>query len=193
MTREEVAAAFTASIAHLNPISDREGQYNYAPVRVRTYIADIELPEAIASSVRAVVLRGRAVVVVRHWDGYRHVIPGGRREQDETIEQTVRREVLEESGWHVGTLKPLGFEHLQHLGEPPPDFPVPFSFINPIFVAEGVSFDRSARDLTQSEAGSSLVSIARALRELPGWETALLRAAVAARQPFDVSGLGRLA
>jgi hypothetical protein len=58
----------------------------------------------------------------------------------------------------------------------------PFSgFINPIYVAEGISYDRSARDLTQSEAGSSLVSIRRALRELPEWETALLRAAVAAR------------
>ena len=89
MTREEVAAAFTASIAHLKPISDREGQYNSVPVRARTYVTDIEWPEAIASSVRAVVFRSRAVVVVRHWDGYRHIIPGGRRELGETIEQGI--------------------------------------------------------------------------------------------------------
>jgi ADP-ribose pyrophosphatase YjhB (NUDIX family) len=181
MSRDDIAAAFAVSIAHLAPISDREGTYIYAPVRARTYVADIAWPEAIVSSVRAVVFRGRAVVVVRHWDGHRHIKPGGRREPGETIEQAVRREVLEESGWRLGALKPLGFEHLEFLGERPADFAFPSGFINPIYVAEGAAYDRSARDLTQAEAGSSLVSIARALRELAEWETALLRAAVAAR------------
>jgi 8-oxo-dGTP pyrophosphatase MutT (NUDIX family) len=178
--RDNVAATFAASIAHLRPLSDREGRYDHSPVRARTYVTDIAWPETLVSSVRAVVFRGWAVVVVRHWDGHRHVIPGGRREAGETIEQTVRREVLEESGWHVRTLKPLGFEHIQHLAKPPPGFSA-HGFINPIFVAEGLSFDRSARDLTQSEAGSSLVPISRALRELPQWGAALLRAAAANR------------
>jgi 8-oxo-dGTP pyrophosphatase MutT (NUDIX family) len=181
VTQHDVAAAFAASIAHLTPVSDREGRYIHVPVRARTYVADIEWPEVIVSSVRAVVFRRRAVVVVRHWDGHRHIIPGGRREPGETIEQAVRREVLEESGWHVGALKPRGFEHLEFLRERPPDFAYPSGFINPIYVAEGVSFDRSARDLTQAEAGSSLVSIAWAQRELADWETALLRAALGVR------------
>ena len=179
--RDEIAAAFAVSIGHLTPISDREGRYDYEPVRVRTYVTEQTWPEGLAFSVRAVVFRRRSVVVVRLRDGYRHVVPGGRREAGETIEQTLRREVVEECGWHLATHKPLGFEHVQHLAEPPIGFPAA-GFINPIFVAEGGSCERSARDLTQSEAGSSLVPIGQALRVLPAWSAVLLRAAVSARQ-----------
>jgi 8-oxo-dGTP pyrophosphatase MutT (NUDIX family) len=174
-------AAFTAAIARLSPISDREGSYDHAPVRVRTYLADVAWPDALVSSVRAVVFRGRRVVAVRHRDGRRHIIPGGRREPGESIDEAVRREILEESGWRAGALIPLGFERVEHLGPPAAGFPFPSGFINPLFVAEAVSYHRAARDLTQSEAGASLVSTAWALRELPPWQAALLRAAVARR------------
>ena len=178
MTPEALAAEFAVSIAHLQPISDREGSYDYAPARVRTYIADLALPEALVSSVRTVVFRRRAVVVVRTRGGHRHIIPGGRREAGETIDEAARREVLEESGWTVSALRPLGFEHVEHLGERPAGFAFPSGFINPLFVTEGLAFSRASRDLSQSEVGASLVPTARVLRELPPWQADLLRAAI---------------
>ncbi|WP_397419610.1 NUDIX hydrolase [Phenylobacterium sp.] len=172
----DLAETFAASLADLTPIAERTGNYIHAPVVARTYISDRALPAALVRSARAVVFRRRAVVVVREGDGYRHIAPGGRLESGETVEDAVRREVLEECGWRLGALRPLGFEHVRHVNKPPPGFPAA-GFINPILVAEGLSFHRFARDMTQSEVGSSLVAVARALRELPEWSAALLRAA----------------
>ncbi|WP_296489283.1 NUDIX domain-containing protein [Phenylobacterium sp.] len=173
---DHLAEAFAASLADLMPVAERRGNYVHAPVVARTYISDRALPVALVRSARALVLRRRAVVVVRERDGYRHITPGGRLEPGETVEEAVRREVLEECGWRLGALRPLGLEHVQHVDAPPPGFPAA-GFLNPIFVAEGLSFHRSARDMTQSEVGSSLVSVARALRELPDWSATLLRSA----------------
>jgi 8-oxo-dGTP pyrophosphatase MutT (NUDIX family) len=182
MTQEEAAATFTASIAHVTPLIDRVVDWPQLRLRARTYIGDTAWPDIVASSARAIVFRRGAVVVVRTKDGQRHINPGGQREPGETIEQTVRREVLEECGWAVSDLTPLGFYHFQPLSERPDGFPYRWcDFIHPIFVTEGLAFHRGARDLTQIEAGSSLVPIGRALRALPDWETALLHEAVAVR------------
>lgn len=183
LTREEAAPIFAAAIARLTPIIDCEVQWPTMRLRVRTFIGDHPWPDVLASSARAVVFRRRSVVVVREQEGPPHINPGGRREPGETLEQTVRREVLEECGWHVGPLTPIGFHHLQPLGKPPPGHAYPWTdFIHPLHIAEGVRFERGARDLSQIEVGSSLVPIARALLELPAMEVALLRAAIAIRR-----------
>ena len=57
---------------------------------------------ALVASVRVVVLKNSAVVVVRARDGFRHIIPGGRREPGETTEQTARREALENDRGGLG-------------------------------------------------------------------------------------------
>ena len=182
MTREEAAPAFSDAIAHLTPLEDRTAIWPAIRLRQRTCVAGIPWPDVMISSCRAVVFRRSAVVVVR--DQFTsHITPGGRREGGETAEETTRREVLEETGWRLGPLTPLGFRHFQHLGERPPDFAYPWcDFIQPIFIAEGVSWDRAASDLTQIEIGSSLVPIHRALRDLQPWEAALLQAARDARR-----------
>lgn len=183
MTREEAAPIFNASIAHLAPIWDAEVQWPKFRLRQRVYATAMDLPEIMASSCRAVVFKGSRVVVVRQKHGGAHINPGGRREPGETLEETTRREVLEECGWRLGPLKPLGFHHFQHLGEKPADFASPWcDFIQPIFLADGVGYHRGAMDRSQIEAGASLVAVGRALRDLPPNETVLLRAAVAARR-----------
>ena len=55
----------------------------------------------------------------------RHILPGGRRERGETLEETVRREVFEESGWALGLMHRLGFSHFYHLSPMPDDHPFP--------------------------------------------------------------------
>ena len=182
MSPDDLAPLFAARIAHLSPIIDMEAQWPAMRVRVRTYAGEHDCPDALITSTRAVVFRGRSVVVVRERDGPDHINPGGRREPGETIEATTRREVLEECGWHVGPLKLLGFHHLRPLGDKPAGHVYPWrDFIHLIHVAEAVRYDARARDRTQIEVGSRLTPISQALRTLPAQEVPLLRAAIAAR------------
>lgn len=55
-------------------------------------------PDELVTPVRAVVLVGAQVLVV-HDPHALHILPGGRREPGETLLATLRREVLEETGW----------------------------------------------------------------------------------------------
>jgi hypothetical protein len=49
-------------------------------------------PLPYVTSVRSLVRRGDMVLLVRNRDGH-HILPGGRREEGETVEATVRRRV----------------------------------------------------------------------------------------------------
>jgi 8-oxo-dGTP pyrophosphatase MutT (NUDIX family) len=122
------------------------------------------------------------VVVVRQTTGERHIRPGGRIEPGETIEQAARREVLEETGWELGGLKSLGFQHFQHLDARPDGFSGRWcDFLQPIFVAEALAYRRGARDLSQIEAGARLTSIRSAIAVVRPSDVALLRAALERR------------
>lgn len=189
--REAAAAAFAPRLAQLPVLVDQEIAWplpggGLLRLRQRTFLAAEPPPEPMASSVRTVVFRRRAVVVVtdRLNEGG-HVTPGGRREPGETVEETARREVLEECGWTVGELTPFGFHHFHHLdAEPPPDFPFPWcDFTNPLFVAEGVSWSRRALLRGEEiETGSRLVPISHAVAgHLQPGQAEILRAAVQAR------------
>lgn len=176
------ASSFAAELARLTPLTDIEVQWPAARLRQRTFIGETAWPGLFVSSARAVVFKAAKVVMVRQTDGHRHIEPGGRLEPGETAETAVRRELLEEIGWSVGALKPLGFHHFQHLGERPADFAYRWGdFVQPLFVAEALTYDRSLRDRTQIEVGSRLTPIRQALAELSAVEAALLNAALARR------------
>ncbi|HYD44127.1 MAG TPA: NUDIX domain-containing protein [Phenylobacterium sp.] len=192
--REAAAAAFAPRLAGLTPIFDGEAAWplpggGRLRLRHRTFLAAEHPPEPMASSVRVVVFRRSSVVVVSdRLNDLGHVTPGGRREDGETIEETARREVLEECGWTVGPLKPFGFHHFHHLDEaPPPDFPFPWcDFTQPLFVAEGLSWSRRALLRgDEIETGARLVPISRAAEGLQPGQAAILRAAVQARVAAD--------
>ena len=84
------------------------------PLRVTSYVGDQRPPLEHVTSVRAVIFRNDTVLVVRNPNGA-HIVPGGRRERNETLEETLRREVLEETGWTIGEASMLGFTHFHHL------------------------------------------------------------------------------
>jgi 8-oxo-dGTP pyrophosphatase MutT (NUDIX family) len=182
MTPEEAAPVFAAQLAEMTPVFEQEERWPAVRLRMRVYIGDIAWPAVLATSARAVVFKGSRVVVVRQSDGERHIRPGGRLEPGESVEDAARREVLEETGWELGPLTPLGLLHFQHLGQKPADFAYRWcDFIQPMFVAEARTYRRGARDLSQQEVGARLTSIRRALAELLPVEVAILAAAVARR------------
>ncbi len=177
-----LAPAFAAELAGMTPLMDLEVQWPRQRLRQRTFLGEIACPPDLTLSARAVVFKGSKVVVVRQDDGMHHIEPGGGLEPGETPEMAARREVLEETGWSIGALKPLGLHHFHPLGEPQADSRYRWGdFLQPLFVTEGVGYRRAAKDTTQIELGSRLTSFRRALAELPDRQTTLLRAAILRR------------
>jgi len=112
--------------------------FNDTELEVASYLTDREPPLALVSSVRAVVRRGDAVLVFDDERGVPHVIPGGRREADESMRTTLERELLEETGCViVGDPRSLGVMHFHHLGPRSPEHRYPYpDFLQQVFSAE---------------------------------------------------------
>ncbi len=93
-------------------------------LRITTYLAEECPPLVVITSVRSLVFRDDTILVLRNQHSV-HIVPGGRREAGETLEATLRREVLEETGWQLTTITLLGFRHLHHLAPKLPDYLYP--------------------------------------------------------------------
>jgi 8-oxo-dGTP diphosphatase len=120
---------------------------------------------AVVTSVRAIVFRGEDVLVVREPTGSYSVVPGGRREPGETIEATLRREVLEETGWSLGAIEHLAVTHYRYIGPCPPGYPSPYpDFAQLIFLAEATSVDPDGRIPDEWVAESGFYPAEEALR-----------------------------
>jgi 8-oxo-dGTP pyrophosphatase MutT (NUDIX family) len=92
---------------------------------IRYYLGDSPPPSSLVTSVRAVLFHEQTVMMAQDGAHTYHVMPGGRREPGETIESTLRRELLEETGWRVASHHPFGFAHFRHLTPRPADYPYP--------------------------------------------------------------------
>jgi ADP-ribose pyrophosphatase YjhB (NUDIX family) len=131
-------------------------------------------------SARAVVLRDGGVLVVRDPDS-RHILPGGRCEPGETLEQTVHREALEETGWAVVVLGLLCVLRFRHRRPKPTGYSYPYpEFYQAIYCATAASFHPQAQQCGGYELGAEFqpVPAVRHLTLTPG-EQVFLRAAVA--------------
>jgi 8-oxo-dGTP pyrophosphatase MutT (NUDIX family) len=93
------------------------------PMAISSYFTPDHPPLDLITSVRGVLLRDDQVCVVESSDGTFHLTPGGRREIGETLEQTLRREILEETGWSIAPPHRLGFMHFHHLVPAPAGHP----------------------------------------------------------------------
>lgn len=152
------------------------GQYS---LRQRSYLCQQVPPLAYITSVRSVLLQGNQVLVVRD-PGSVHILPGGRREPDETLEQTLHRELLEETGWTLAHSRLLGFKHFHHLTPAPPDYAYPYpDFIQVVFAAQAAEFIPEAKEVDGYELEALFRPAAEvALLNLPSGEHVFLQAAL---------------
>jgi 8-oxo-dGTP pyrophosphatase MutT (NUDIX family) len=139
-------------------------------------------PDALVSSVRAVVFRKSAVCVIRDPDGSGHVMPGGRREAGESQGDTLIREIGEETGWRFETPRRFGFLHFRHLTPKPDGYAYPYpDFFQTLHVVEASDHDRRRIVRDQWETHSRMTPIGRALAMVRAEQAVILRLAVAAR------------
>ncbi|HUO87618.1 MAG TPA: NUDIX domain-containing protein [Rhizomicrobium sp.] len=146
-----------------------------------------ECPQRLVMSARGVVFRGSRVMVVSSSDGrggvMNHVIPGGRVEKGESLLATVKREVGEETGWHIARPRPLAVLHYRHLLPRPEGYAYAYpDFLQPIFLVDGTRYDRRLlKREGEAEIASRMLPVSRALEILPPVQQILLREALAMR------------
>ncbi len=103
---------------------------------ISAYITCDEPPPQLVSSVRALVFREESILLMQNVDGS-HIHPGGRVEAGESHLDALRRELMEEAGVKLTSVRRLGFMHLRHETPKPPGYPYLYpDFFWPIFVAE---------------------------------------------------------
>lgn len=128
-------------------------------LRATAYLSGDTPPLPFVTSVRAVILRNRSVLVLQDRDS-RHIIPGGRREEGESVGTTLRREVAEETGWSLGRVTLLGFTHFHHLDPKPCGYVYPHpDFCWLVYAAEAAAFSPKAKLDDGYEVGSEFLSV----------------------------------
>lgn len=111
------------------------------PLQIVGCLGQAKPPKRYVTSIRCVVFREDSVLVVRDPSGSEHIVPGGRVESGEIFEDTLRREVMEETGWKLDRPAILGFSHFHHLSPKPPGHQYPHpDFVQVTYVAEAVEF-----------------------------------------------------
>lgn len=151
------------------------------PLQQHTYISRVFPPETLISSARAILFHKGQIMVIRDHKNEPYIIPGGRRDPGETVEETLRRELLEEVGWTVRALQLLGFIHFRHLGSKPDNYVYPFpDFIQVVYTAVADTYQAEAL-VPDKYVTSSRFHPETAVQQLdlrPG-QRALLQAAIA--------------
>jgi 8-oxo-dGTP pyrophosphatase MutT (NUDIX family) len=176
-------------VASLTLQADEQADWPPARLRARTYLTTTLPALDLVTSVRALVCRGDQIVVVRDPVSV-HILPGGKREPDETLLQTLEREVLEETGWTIHSPRLIGLVHFQQLTPWPGDRRYPYpDFLHLVFAADADRYDPERResDGYELEAGLQPLAAVQAMALSQG-ERALLRTAIQlSRGPSEAS------
>ena len=110
------------------------------PLIIKSYLTDKIPPLIYITSVRCILFSKESVLVVRNRDGI-HIVPGGRVEKGEMLDETLKRELLEETGWSIANPTVLGFMHFHHLKPKPPEYKYPHpDFLQLMYMADADEF-----------------------------------------------------
>jgi 8-oxo-dGTP pyrophosphatase MutT (NUDIX family) len=160
-------------------LTDQAIRWGEMGLRMRYFVGTHQPPLDLVTSVRAVLFRGSDVMVMTNVEGGFHVNPGGRREPGESVDGTLERELLEETGWTIRRPKFMGFIHFLHLSPRPAAYPYPHpEFLQLLFVAEAGDYCSGAQRSMEYEIASEFRSIEDAYGLLDAGQAAVLSAAV---------------
>jgi 8-oxo-dGTP pyrophosphatase MutT (NUDIX family) len=114
-------------LAAHTPVGSIEADWPAGRVRISTYLGQVDLPTEIPQRVRCLVTEGPTVLVTWDIHGSADCLPGGGAEPGESVCDTARREVWEETAWHIDpdTIRVLGWMHIESFAPPHPDHPFP--------------------------------------------------------------------
>ncbi len=151
--------------------------YGAIELDVHTYEVEDELPPTtLVTSGRCIVLGGQSVLLMANEGGV-HILPGGRLEPGESIEDATRREVEEESGLKLEQISPIGLMVFRHRTPRPDDYPYPYPvFTNMIFVTQ-IGHPRPLVFEDSYERDGTFVAIDTALDRIAPHERELLQLA----------------
>jgi len=106
------------------------------PLRITAYLTAEEPPSSYVTSVRGIVVRDETVLVLWNEQDEPYLLPGGRCEPGESLQETLHREVLEEAGVEVHDPAMLGFLRHHHLGPKPSGYLYPYpDFLQVVYLA----------------------------------------------------------
>src|SRR6186997_853861 len=97
MMMDQELAAFLASYT---PSIEQRVIWGDMHFEVKSYLCADLPPLAFITSIRSVLFHNEQVLVVRDPTSH-HILPGGRVETGESLTDTLRRELLEETGWAI--------------------------------------------------------------------------------------------
>jgi ADP-ribose pyrophosphatase YjhB (NUDIX family) len=143
-------------LQRLEPQTQTIIQWSQSTLLLTSYLCDALPPIDYISSVRAIVTTKTRVLTLENADEV-HILPGGRLEAGETCDQSLVREVAEETGWRIEIHSQLGVRHYHHLTPKPHAYRYPYpDFVHVIYRAYPLVFDQRLRTLDDYELKASL-------------------------------------